>query len=503
MIAASMRQAQSLAGIHSGLEFAASVHAWVLFMCVILSRPWWPGWIRAIRVRSTRGALRAAAKRVDVRLYETRDGLTIRGVAPETSNCRLEFRIASLSGAKAKRVVIEAAPFERQGKVLPGHLFLDGTDVRLALERTGLESRPDLRDLSAALALLDAAALLDLRQTTGKLRIERGAVSFEFESNARRVDALARAMRLAMALARCLAVDAAEAPSLLAEAAQRDSRREVRLHCLEALVRRHREVPATLQTLRGALGHPDAETRLAAARAIGAEGTPVLRALAAGPGIDPEVRVSAIEFLATERADEEVSRIVAEILRGELPGAAWQRLVETVARRRIQAAAPALVEALASGSDEKVRAAAGALGLLRDASAVPQLLRLLRGSSDEVRLASLTALRRTADVSAVAPLLRFADAPTTPRRLATAAREAVAAIQSRIEGAEAGQLSVAHAPDPAGALSEIVEGSLSLPRREPETGARSEDPLSLPIAEPPSPEENRRIGGTPPSRERA
>jgi hypothetical protein len=110
-----------------------------------------------------------------------------------------------------------------------------------------------------------------------------------------------------------------------------------------------------------------------------------------------------------------------------------------------------------------VRAVAEALGRIGDPAAEPTLIELLRHPDREVFEATLRALGRAGTVAAVEPLRELAEWLTEKSHRAEV-EQSIQRIQSRVAGAEIGQLSIAGVAEPDGGLSlagEIVEGALS------------------------------------------
>ena len=118
---------------------------------------------------------------------------------------------------------------------------------------------------------------------------------------------------------------------------------------------------------------------------------------------------------------------------------------------------PVLAKVLAVESGELGVAAAQALGTCRETAAEAPLLGALRQASDDVCAAVAAALGRVGSASAVLPLKEAASREGASAALRRAARQAVAEIQSRLQGASPGQLS----------LAEGDAGQLSLADQDP------------------------------------
>jgi hypothetical protein len=118
------------------------------------------------------------------------------------------------------------------------------------------------------------------------------------------------------------------------------------------------------------------------------------------------------------------------------------------------------------------------------------LLAILQHETADLQVAAAHALGRIGTVAAVPLLQEAAERSPDDQNLRRATRQAVAAIQSRLQGASPGQLSLAGtvdagqlslAPDEAGQLSlaDDPAGQLSLPPDKPAREAREKPALRL------------------------
>jgi hypothetical protein len=315
------------------------------------------------------------------------------------------------------------------GDVETGHLGFD--------RQICVQGNPDY-----VRALLDAPtrdAVLDLLRGPlrgGQLVVEGGELRAVVPAvgYAPLADPLAEAAPVLARVAHRLAAPI-HVPSELAKNVRTDSVSGVRLMCLRTLLREHLIHASIVNPLvRDATGDEDAEVRLEAATALGEEGGPVLQALVAAATVEDGLSARAAEALG--------NRMPAEVARATLR----QELAASSGRHRLATACACasalgrtgepqdedlLLSALSEGRDEALRlSAARALGKIGSARVVPSLAEL--SSSDSA------ALRR-------------------------AAREAVAAIQSRLQGATPGQLSLGTADSGGVSLAEDVAGRLSDP----------------------------------------
>ncbi|MET0551530.1 MAG: hypothetical protein ABW221_00735 [Vicinamibacteria bacterium] len=224
-----------------------------------------------------------------------------------------------------------------------------------------------------------------------------------------------------------------EPPSLapaVADVLRRETDAACRLHALQALHEQAPDHPATDDATRACLTDPAPEVRLLAALSH-RDGRPVLRELAASPDAADRVSAHAVEALGADIA----STALSDVLRA------------AVARRR-PLAATACIEALAARGDDD--------GLV---DAV--------GSADaRIALPAAGALGRVGAAAGVVVALREAEVRHSgDRAVRNAARIAVAAVQARLQGAGAGQLSVASPDAGTLALADDARGRLTVPLR--------------------------------------
>ncbi len=130
---------------------------------------------------------------------------------------------------------------------------------------------------------------------------------------------------------------------------------------------------------------------------------------------------------------------------------------------------------LAREKGELAVAAAAALGATGSPAAEPPLILALQREQKDVQVAAANALARVGSAAAVLPLKEAAERASRDPEVLRATRQAIAEIQSRVQGASPGQLSLAGvevgqlslAQAEAGQLSIATEaaGQLSLRRR--------------------------------------
>jgi HEAT repeat protein len=247
-------------------------------------------------------------------------------------------------------------------------------------------------------------------------------------------------------------------PRRLAENVIRDAEAGVRLRSLLALIREHPGAPETAEALRTAISDSHPRVRLRAARALGAEGHELLLDLAESLE-DDNVSAEAVSALDRELPFERAKAILDHALDGSRP-----RTVH------------ACLEALGRSGDP--------------AAAEPVLIDALRREPSDLRVAAANALGHVGSVAAVLPLQEATAGSWRDRGLHQATLQAIAEIQSRLQGASPGQLSIAEAEG--GQLSmvssEVGQVSLAvepfpLPPEEPEqsSGKAREGPAARPV----------------------
>jgi HEAT repeat protein len=240
----------------------------------------------------------------------------------------------------------------------------------------------------------------------------------------------------------------------------------VRLRNLLLLAREFPERPETLELLRAACSDPSPEVRLRAALEMGAEGRAILMEFAEDTEgtADDGHSALAISRLDRELPFERTRAILGNALRKRRVRTAHACL-EMIGRSGEAEAVDVLVKVLAIERGELATVAALALGTAGDPAAEPSLLLALRRDRVDVRVAAATALGRVGSAAAVLPLKEAAES-SRDKELNRATRQAIAEIQSRLQGASPGQLSLAGAEEGQLSLPESEAGQLSLAQAE-------------------------------------
>jgi hypothetical protein len=206
----------------------------------------------------------------------------------------------------------------------------------------------------------------------------------------------------------------------------------VRLHCLRALVREHLRDDAIEAVLAGAEDDESQEVRLEAAIARGPAGRPALLALAAEGWTDDAIAARALDALGPHVPPDR--------------------------------AEPVLEHALGAGKHATAAACLRALGRAGPL-AVPLLWRSVAHARPEVARAAVEAIASAGTADDV-PRLRELEARAS-RALASAARQAIASIQSRLSGASPGQLALAADADGRVSVADAAAGRVAIERPKP------------------------------------
>lgn len=261
-------------------------------------------------------------------------------------------------------------------------------------------------------------------------------------------------------------VEPADLGARIARNALEDRAERVRRQCLLMLAGSYADHPATRETLRRACADASEEVRLEAALALQHEGHLILRILASSAESE-SCAARAIAALGEHLEPAEALAVLdASLLGRRLTVAA--ACVAALGGRGGARTGAALERVLAEEAGALAIAAARALGQPGLEGAEAALIRRgLLHAEEGVRVAAAAALARTGTVSAVLPLQEAAQ--REGGALGRAARLAMAEIQSRLSGAEPGQLTVTGAEG--GTVTLATEGGeVSLPGP-PETPA--------------------------------
>ena len=222
---------------------------------------------------------------------------------------------------------------------------------------------------------------------------------------------------------------------------QEDPLVKVRLTNLRVLLESHPQHRRTRQALMDLRGDPNEEIRLRAALELGEPGRPVLIEIASSRDSDDAHAAAAVAGLGEQLPEERAEAILVQSLEARR-GATALACVEALGQRRGPRVVRLLARVLLAKDGTLAAAAARALAGTGEAAAEAPLIEALAGDSPEVLEAVAQALQRLGTAAAVMPL-REASERVSDGALRRAARQAVATIQSRLQGASPGQLSLA------------------------------------------------------------
>ncbi len=237
----------------------------------------------------------------------------------------------------------------------------------------------------------------------------------------------------------------------LARNAREDMSSGVRLWNLTLLQHHFDGRSETKEASHALLADPSPWVRLAAARFLPDEGSPVLRALLEEGKTPDHAAAEAAALLGARLRIAEAGPLLIATLK-KWSGETRRQAIQELGRlKHAPAVGPLCV--LLDRSDPRAAAdAADALRTIGDPKAAPRLLDAVRQDAAELRIAAARALGLVGTVQTVEPLLELIDAKIDGESR-QALREAVSAIQARLAGAEAGQVSLAVTAAEAGRLS--------------------------------------------------
>ena len=308
------------------------------------------------------------------------------------------------------------------------------------------------------LALLDIEMRRLLLDVSSQCRLEISSSELRAEMPLRKVSKILPLLgKIGNQLAEPLDI-----PSRLAENAQRDTSAGVRLQNLRVLLRELRSHPRTDEAIHAAITDPSPETRLSAAKELGnaGRGRDVFLELAESME-DDNVSAEAVSILDQKLPFDRTRAILDQALSRRHTRTA-RACLEALGRSGANAAIDVLQEVMAQEKGELAAAAAQILGAIGNPVAEPSLILALEREQADLRVAAANALGRVGSVEAVLPLKEATERSWLDREFDRAARQAIAEIQSRLQGASPGQLSLAGAEAGQLSLAQAETGQLSL-----------------------------------------
>ncbi|MEA2560068.1 MAG: hypothetical protein QOH06_1572 [Acidobacteriota bacterium] len=356
------------------------------------------------------------------------------------------------------RIVVEApAPPEFHGVTIhPETGFEHGREIEIGdgfFDDTFFIAGPP----QLVLALLDAKTrrlLVDLKEKS-----EMGIIAGRLLAVVSGDEKLAAILSLLLEVQKRFAPPV-DIPLRLAENANRDPESGVRLQNLLLLIRGFSWSPVTDEALRKACSDPSPVIRLRAAKALGAEARGVLLDLAEKLE-DDTLSAEALSILERELPFERLNAILGLALRRRRLRSA-RICLDAIGRRGAAAGVGLLAKVLERENGELAPAAAKALGAIGSPDAEPSLIQALQRDDAEVRVAAAEALGRAGSAAAVPPLKEAAERSRLDLDLRRATRQAIGEIQSRLQGASPGQLSLAGGEAGQLSLAQAEAGQLSL-----------------------------------------
>jgi HEAT repeat protein len=237
----------------------------------------------------------------------------------------------------------------------------------------------------------------------------------------------------------------------------------VRLQGLQLLSTGFPNDPATIDALRHALTDDQPEVQLHAALALGVEGEERLLEIARRERVEDGISAQAIDALGEGLPADVGVSVLRQALRMRRmeTGAACIHALGRLGGAEVE---DLLIKVLSLEIGPLAVAAAQALGKTPSAEVEEALLRALARDVPELTLPLIEALGHTGSARAVLPIRDAGAGLGSDVDVRRAARQAVAEIQSRLQGASPGQLSIAEGE--AGHLSladDDPRGRVSLP----------------------------------------
>jgi hypothetical protein len=269
---------------------------------------------------------------------------------------------------------------------------------------------------------------------------------------------IVRVLRLGLWLARELSSPGGGVPERLARNAKSDPHPGVRLLSLSQLLEQFPETTEAREASREDLKDPSPWVRLAAARFLKDEGLEVLKHLALDRAVPESAAAEAVALFAARCPAEQAGPLLLTALKTH-SGEVRRQAVEELGRIHYGPARGPLIVLLEHADPRTGAAAAAALAALGDVTAEPALLKAVESDSRELRLAAVRALGTVGSAVSVEPLLAFLAGRRLDTETRQRIREAVGAIQSRLAGAGAGQLSLAATAPGSGWLSVAPPGA--------------------------------------------
>ena len=300
-------------------------------------------------------------------------------------------------------------------------------------------------------------------------RVSEGELYCETRGVSSDAHYMAQIARLLTALGEELGQDGTTILERLGKNATHDPHPGVRARNLSLLIGDHPKSPATQAAARSALEDSSAPVRLQAAIFLGRAGAASLDALVRGTELGTRGKVKALQALGARYPDAGAIRTLEAALGDPLLPVRAAAISE-LARRRHRELVPYLqtMDVPANDPSGLGLAVATAARQLGARELEPRIITLLTSADNAVKTAAAQALAACGTVAAVEHLHPHTEGFFTHGPLKKAAREAIATIQSRLQGAEGGRLSVFEAAEAGAVTLSDDAGSLSV-AEEPES----------------------------------
>jgi len=304
---------------------------------------------------------------------------------------------------------------------------------------------------SEVLAVLDAPTRRIIDEAlTANLRVADGVVCRQIAR-----ESLIHDVRRSVGLARRLTLSSESIPDRLAQHAREDPLYSVRLRNLEALIGDYPNTSHARQALRALLKDVSPEVRLRAALEMKSRGYSTLARLIPVREAGEEIAIKAFDVLVAHLPEKRLWPIVDSALRQPSPWLRERGLNQALKLGGVKAVTR-LARLLADKEAEIAVQAAQAIERRGSASCEPALIKALSVEDLRLRSAAARALGRVGTAAAVIALrevIAGAGVFLLEPDLARTVHDAIRKIQSRLPGAEAGQLSLARSADTGGEVS--------------------------------------------------
>lgn len=336
---------------------------------------------------------------------------------------------------------------------------------------------------------VDATAVLD-EHTRGLIRglvnvlnarVERSDVTVEIPALVRSEAMLNQYVSGAIAIAQGLAWKGTPAIDHLLHNASHDSNPAVRLNNLKVMIAHYPVAHQTLQAARRLIndvGSP--ETQLTAAISLRQEGLPTLVSLATSIEAPGPIRAHALTNLASQVPVEETLAVTSRIVSLPAEPVVVQAVANILGSLPSEAALFLLLQQLKKADGGSVRTIATALAIRGEARAQTGLLSALEGELNvDNQIAIIDALGKLGELRVVEYLLPFSKGVLQDYSLKNSARRAIASIQARHGGGEAGTLSITNAEEDGALSMSVQQGGLALDESAGERPRQAEDELEV------------------------